>query len=78
MLHVERYIHICEVRVQALGQGKLRGDQLPPFQLPLPHSPLHLFRHNKQEPTHLKEHILGCRKVLPLPACPPALSPGTA
>lgn len=31
------YIRICEVLVQPLGEGKLRGDQLPP-----PHSPLHL------------------------------------
>lgn len=30
------YILISDILVQSSGEGKLRGDQLPPFQLPLP------------------------------------------
>lgn len=34
-MHIEcTYILIPEVLVLSLGEGKLRGDRLPPFQLP--------------------------------------------
>lgn len=70
------YIWICEILVQPLEDGKPRGEQLPPFQLPLPHTPLHLFLYDKQDPTHLKQHILGCEKVLHPPMQRHALQPG--